>query len=558
MEKKADQSNLAKAANKKPRLFSPLAAVKHWAEQDPKKLLLTFVAIENDCFVEEKRTAQELLDNGKLLASAFEKAGLKKGDRFAIVMRNHPEFVEAMVASEIAGTIFVPVDVRVQPERLDYMIRHSECKGAIMSKEGLEKLVALKEWPQPLEWVWVIDSDETELSKVTPLQEVLQTINREEALARNVNPRPLHEPMQLLFTSGTTGDPKAIQSTYHRFASVGALGTVLGVTQEDRPYTGLSLSHANAQLISLGYSFNLGLPLVISRKFTKSRLWEIVSRYKCTVFHLLGGMAPAIFAEPESPYERNHQVRFVLSAGMPAAMWKEFEKRFNVKIFEFYATAEGGVTINPPGVGPVGSIGKSLPGTICEILDENDQPCQPYEVGEICFRNEDGNVEPVNYYKNPEASQKKTEGGWFRSGDYGYKDEEGWVYFSYRGGGAIRRNGEFVDVNEMITALAKHPHVSDVYVYGVPLKSNAPGEKTVFAAVVLQDKQDLVIEEFLTSLKEIIGNGAYPDYIQVIDEIPKTASEKPIDRYLIQHLITGTGVIISIKGDIVERIDNMK
>src|SRR5690606_11541949 len=123
------------------------------------------------------------------------------------------------------------------------------------------------------------------------------------------------------------------------------------------------------------------------------------------------------------------------------------------------------------------------------------------EVGEICFRNEDGNVEPVNYYKNPEASQKKTEGGWFRSWDYGYKDEEGWVYFSYRGGGAIRRNGEFVDVNEMITALAKHPHVSDVYVYGVPLKSNAPGEKTVFAAVVLQDKQDLVIEELLTSLK---------------------------------------------------------
>src|SRR5699024_8356868 len=124
--------------------------------------------------------------------------------------------------------------------------------------------------------------------------------------------------------------------------------------------------------------------------------------------------------EPEKPQDKKHNVRFVLSTGMPATMWAEFEERFNVNIYEFYGTAEEGLTFNPPGVGPIGSIGKPQPGTICEILDENDQPCEPFEIGEICFRNADGQVEQVQYFKDPDASKQKTAGNWFRSGDCGY------------------------------------------------------------------------------------------------------------------------------------------
>jgi len=538
------------------KLFTPLGAIKHWSEKDPDRLMLTFVSIENDQFVEEKRTAKQLLENGLKLASALQEAGLEEGDRFAIVMRNHPEFVEAMLASEILGTLFVPIDIRVQPERLAYMIQHTESRGAIVSTEGLSNMLELADWPETLEWTWVIDGKtEQENDHISSLDEHLQNVNEAQALAREVQPRPFEDTMQMLFTSGTTGDPKAIQSKYERFSTIGAVYPILGLTPEDRPYTGLSLSHANAQLISLGYSFALGLPLVISRTFTKSRLWDIVSHYKCTTFNLLGSMATAIFSEPEKPTDKDHQVRFVLSAGMPATMWDDFEKRFNVKIFEFYGTAEGGLTFNPPGSGPVGSIGKPPPGMICEILDENDEPCEPYEIGEICFRNESGDVDAVTYFKDPKSSEEKTRGNWFRSGDCGYKDEDGWFYFSYRKGGAVRRSGEFINVDDMMTALTKHSQINDVYVYGVPLESNAPGEKTVIATVILQEDVQLVVDDFLSEVAEVLGQGAYPDYFQVLNEIPKTPSERPIDRFLIEYLNTREGIIFSRSGEIMSHID---
>lgn len=537
------------------KMFTPLAAVQYWVEKDPNKLLLTFVSIENDAFVDDSYTAEELLNNSLMLASALADAGIQEGDCFALVMRNYPEFVEAMLASEILGTVFVPIDIKVQPERLAFMVEHTGCRGALVTEEGLNKLNELKSWPEPLEWAWVIDSDGDHVTPgVTSLKHILQTVDKEKALSRSAKPRALNDTMQMLFTSGTTGNPKAIESKYVRFASVGALHKVLGLTTEDRPYTGLSLAHANAQLISLGYSLALGLPLVISRTFTKSRLWEIVTHYNCTVFHLLGGMATALFSDPESPYERQHNVRFVLSAGMPRAMWEEFEQRFNVKIFEFYGTAEGGLTFNPPGVGPVGSIGKPPSGTQCEVLNENDQPCKPFQIGEICFRNAKGKADPVSYFKDSKASKEKTRGDWFRSGDFGYKDEEGWMYFSHRGGGAVRRSGEFIIVEDIMTALAKHPDINDVYVYGQSLTSNSPGEKTVIAAIVMNKDRKLVIDDFLSHVREVIGQGHYPDYFQIIDEIPKTASEKPIDRFLVKYLNNGEGVIFSREGKRVESI----
>src|SRR5699024_6493136 len=210
-------------------MFTPLGAVQHWAEKDPNKLLLTFVSLEDDTFVEDNRTAEELLNNGLMLASALANAGLQEGDRFVLAMRNHPEFVEAMLASEILGTVFVPIDLRVQPERLAFMVKHTDCRGALVSEEGLSKIRSLKEWPEPLEWAWVIDSNsDYSTPSVSSLNHIFQTIDKEKALSRSAKPRPLSDTMQLLFTSGTTGDPKAIQSNYSRFASVGALHKILG------------------------------------------------------------------------------------------------------------------------------------------------------------------------------------------------------------------------------------------------------------------------------------------------------------------------------------------
>jgi crotonobetaine/carnitine-CoA ligase len=310
---------------------------------------------------------------------------------------------------------------------------------------------------------------------------------------------------------------------------------VWGYSQGDILYTGLSLTHGNAQAITLVPSILLAIPSVVSTKFTKSRTWDICREYGSTTFSLLGGMMSGIYNEPTRPDDADNPVRKVISAGTPRAIWEDFEKRFNVRIHEWYAAVEGGFAHNPPGVGPVGSFGKPLEGAMeMKVVDENDQVCPPHVPGELISRMV-GQETEVEYVGQKEASQKKTRGGWLRSGDICHTDEEGWFYFDYRKGGGLRRAGDFIQPDFVEKVIGEHKSVSEVCVYGIQAASGAPGESDLVAAVapfggkIIGPKE--VKEIFSLCLKGLERN-AVPSYIQVIEEIPKSASEKALDRLL--------------------------
>ncbi len=268
---------------------------------------------------------------------------------------------------------------------------------------------------------------------------------------------------------------------------------------------------------------------------TRSRLWDICRHYGCTFFNLLGGMTTAIYSEPHKPDDADNPVRRVLSAGMPASIWENFARRFDVEIFEFYGAAEGGMTFNPPGEGPVGSIGKPPASLEGKVVDENDNEVPPGEQGEIVFRNADGSCPVVSYFKNPEASGKKTRDGWLRMGDIGHVDAEGWFYFDYRSGGGIRHNGDFVNPGFVEKVVAEHAQVDDVFVYGIEAASGVPGEKDVIAAVVPLAGEVLDVPALFSHCRAHLEANFVPTYVQVMAEIPKTASEKPQERFCLEH-----------------------
>ncbi|TNF04606.1 MAG: ATP-dependent acyl-CoA ligase [Gammaproteobacteria bacterium] len=506
-------------------------------ETSPDLDVLTFVNVEQDgSLTDEIRTYRQLWQNGCRIAEALEEEGMVKGDSFGLLMQNHPEFVDVMVGSSIEGSVFVPIDPRTKGQKLQYMLSFAECRGVVVADYALANLMEVLDQLPQLQWVWVL---ETGLNAERPTKG-LRVRELAAILDRNYMERPVKvtdaaAPMQYLYTSGTTGDPKAILGPYARFGSIAALGPVVGLQEGDRPYTGLSLTHANAQLITLGNCLRQGLRGVISRKFTKSRLWDITRKYGCTMFNLLGGMTTAVFADPLKPDDADNPVRYVFSAGMPKAIWEDFAKRFNVDIYEFYGAAEGGLTLNPPGHGgPVGSIGKAPPSMICTIRDEDDNECAAGEAGEICFQNADGSVPVVSYHKNPEASAKKTADGWLRMGDIGHMDEDGWVFFHYRKGGGIRVNGDFINPAFVEKEIASHPHIDDVFVYGVPAASGVPGEKDVVAAVVAKDKANFDPNVLFFHCRAHLESNFVPKYLQLMDEIPKTASEKPQERFCLE------------------------
>jgi len=339
----------------------------------------------------------------------------------------------------------------------------------------------------------------------------------------------------LIFTSGTTGDPKAIVMTHRRYCdTAAAVAKLFGYARDDRPYSGLSLTHANAQIVTLGASFSSGMRAVLSRRFTKSRLWDITRTYGCTTFTLLGGMTTAIYSEPVRADDADNPVRIVVSAGMPAAIWEDFERRFNVQIVEFYGAAEGGLTVKPLGVGPIGSIGKPIPTLEYRLVDETDNDCPAGTPGELLFRHANGAAFKVEYFGNPEASARKCKDGWLRMGDIVRQDQNGWLFFEYRKGGGIRHNGDFVNTAFVEKAIAECPEIDDVYVYGVAAASGAPGEKDVVAAVVPKAHATVDPQSLFRACRRKLESNFVPRYIQLLEQIPKTASEKPQDRFLIE------------------------
>lgn len=517
------------------------------AEEKPDLDVLTFVSVEADGALRgEVRTYRDLWRTGNRIAAALAAESCIDGATFAIMMRNHPAFVEAMVGASIAGAVFVPIDPRTRDDKLAFMLRHAGCQGVIVGDYALDALLAVRKQLPDLKWIWVQETGQLQdlPTGAARLSDIIAA-ERPDIARRVVDPDQVQ---QLLFTSGTTGDPKAIVSSYRRMGEAGRLSAVFGLRPSDRPYTGLSLTHANAQLITLAGALHGGLRAVISERFTKSRLLDIARAYGCTSFTVLGGMTTAIYAEPRKPDDADTPLRQVISAGMPAGIWRDFEKRFGLEVMEMYGTAEGGLCINPPGVGPVGSVGRAPPGTSVAILDEDGRPCAPGVAGEICFRSSDGAAPRVDYFRNADASCAKVAGGWLHSGDIGHLDDDGWLFFHYRKGGAIRRNGEFIDPSRVEIVLAQHAEIADAFAYGAPAASGAPGEKDVVAAVVPVDPKHFNAAAVLDWCRARLEPNSVPVALQIVDQIPKTASEKPQERFLLADLEAGRGRIVWTSG----------
>lgn len=488
----------------------------------------------------EVRTYGQLWENGQRVAHMLQQRGLKGGERIAILLLNHPEFVEVMIGAAIAGIEFVPIDSRTRGAKLAYMLRDANCTGVICGDYSLDGLLEATAHHVPVEWCCVLGDIVPQMTQrasfeIVPFDAVSRAPLPEPAL-RSAVTEPT-APMQVMYTSGTTGDPKGIVIPHARFMTVAGHGDkVFGYRHDDRPYTGLSLTHGNAQFATLATSLKMGLRAVISRKFTKSQLWNIVRKHGCTTFTLLGGMATAIYSEPQRDDDADNPVRLIVSAGMPSAVWRAFEQRFNVKILEFYAAMEGGMSLKPVDQGPIGSCGRVAAGLIAKVVDDDGNEVPPGTPGELCFRLESGPFPAVAYLNNPDASAKKTEGGWLHSGDIVRMDAGGWIFYEYRKGGGLRRNGEFIQPAFVEKTLAEHSDVDDVFVYGIPAENGAPGEKDIVAAIVVRDARNFDARMLLAWLRTRLEPNAVPTFIQRVTQVPKTASEKPQERFLVEWL----------------------
>jgi crotonobetaine/carnitine-CoA ligase len=499
--------------------------------KEPDKMALIIV---NDDGSDERITYTGLFENTNRISRSLIKAGIGEGDTFAIVMRNHPEFLYCLSAALSLGAMVVPIDPRSRGAKLSFQIKNTRCKGIIVSDEFIGSIKEIENDIRDVPVVGVAYKKHHKIP-VNSAYPVLNEILEKESgsLPDKALPMNLKRPVQIIHTSGTTGDPKGVMLRGQRLRDSALLGKIIyKYRDDDILYNGLSMTHGNCQSVTLFPALSKGITAVIGEKFTKSRIWDICRKYGCTSFSSLGGMMAGIYNEPPKPNDADNPVRVVISAGTPAAIWEDFEKRFNVKIHEWYAAVEGGLAHNPPGKGPVGSFGK--PNFLMyrmKIVDENDKEAGPFVKGELIskmtFR-----PTKVDYFGKKKESDEKTKGGWLRSGDICHKDDKGFLFFDFRKGGGLRRQGDFIQPDYVEKIIGEHESVSEVCVYGVPASSGAPGESDLVAAVAPFPGKKIDVDSLSALCVKKLERNSVPSYFQIVDDIPKTITEKALDRIL--------------------------
>ena len=518
------------------------------ADDKPDKEILVF---ENGEQGEDILTYKDLYENSNKIARLFLENGLGKGDTYAVFMRNHPEFVYALLAGPVIGAVMVPIDPRSRGERLRFLLENSGAKAVLVSGELLAQLEAVLDRVPNIKLVSVAYRPEQGVAVSSDHPALNETLAKDSWDTVEQQIMDVRQPMQIIYTSGTTGDPKGVMVRNNRFGLYNiATRLVWKYKPGDILYTGLSLTHGNAQAVTLFPCLSTGTRAVISARFTRSRIWDISRKYGCTSFSLLGGMMSGIFNQPAQENDRDNPVKTVISAGTPAVIWEDFEKRFDVKILEWYAAVEGGFAYKPPGKGPLGSFGKPLPGMMeFKVVDENDDALADGETGELVIRMTRGETK-VDYHGLPEASREKTRGGWLRTGDLVRRDPDGWYFFQCRKGSELRRAGDFIQPDHIEKVIGEHPDVSEVCVYGIPAASGAPGESDLVAGIAPFDGRTIDPASIYEKCKGDLESNFIPSYLQVVARIPKTISEKALDRVLRKDF--------SVDGDNVYRLEDYR
>jgi crotonobetaine/carnitine-CoA ligase len=478
---------------------------------------------------------------GNQFAAELAGAGLSRGDRVAIMLRNNPEFVYGLVGNAQLALPTVPVDPRARGEKLAYFLGFADCAALLTA----DYVVADEEVAATIRRsgvrTWVVSTPEgramgLDYSADWPVLNAAFAGGEAPDAGEHVD--DIAAPWLLAYTSGTTGDPKAIEFGHDRMPFYRKLPEFFGYRPDDVPYTGLSLTHGNALIATMMPAIWGAVDhSVLSRWFTKTRLWDVCIEHGVTTWSNLGGIATAVYSEPSSPRDRAHRVRLVISAGMPREIWRAFEERFAVRVLEWYGTMEGGFAYNPVGKGPVGSFGKPPEGLLeIDVVDEAGGSVEPRQVGELVLRPA-GGAAKLTYFKNPAASAKKVRDGWLFTGDMVTRDEDGWLYFAHRREeGGLRKAGEFISEGFIRRVLAEDPEITDVHIYGVPSRAGAPGETDIVAAVVPRDRDTFAASAVFARCAALLERSHIPDFLQVVDDLPRTASEKVQVRFLVETL----------------------
>ncbi|MEI3315537.1 MAG: crotonobetaine/carnitine-CoA ligase [Eggerthellaceae bacterium] len=481
------------------------------------------------------------------IANVFLDLGIEKGDHVALHLHSSPEFLMCLFGLAKIGAVAVPINEQYLADEAEYILENSDAICVVVEPlfyETYQELLARGHY-FPKGVVVARAGTESPKSNIdfssiyTPLgtvEEGQQGIYdfwmmrcEQSAILRDSCELASDDPVQIIYTSGTTSRPKGVVLTHANMVFSGLYGDwEVSLRGSDRVLTSMPACHSNFQLAALMPVITAGASLIIVEKYSATRFMKQIRHYKATVIQCVAMMLRTLLLQPVDPEEKNHCVREVLYfIPITDAEKEEFEQRFNMKIMNTYGSTESiGWAITDPPVGArnwpsVGRAGLGYKARICD-MDDNELP--PGEVGEIQIKGERGRSVMLEYYNNPEATENTfSADGWLKTGDQGYQDDNGWFYFVDRKVNMVKRSGENISTTELEEILEQHLAIAEAAVIGVP---DPIRDQAIKAFVRFAPGESMTLAEVEQYCKDHMASFKVPTFYEVVEDFPRTCSMK--------------------------------
>jgi len=466
----------------------------------------------------------ETLRHTRRTAAGLQGLGVTQGDKVVIALPNGPDALRVWFGTNYLGAAAVPVNLAYKGGLLERVVTNSEATVLVTTPEFAARLA---------------DIDRGRLATVVVFGDApaaipgLRMIDAAALDAAGEDPAPPAEPIKpfdlqcIIYTSGTTGPSKGVMCSYLHLHTAGR--AVYFMTRDDRYMVNLPMYHVSGVLPCM-MMMGLGGSVAIVERFRTDEFWATVERTQATFVILLGVMTRYLLSRPASAEERQSTLRHIIVQPFdPDALL--LRDRFGFDVYTSFNMTEISLPIvSGPNPTAVGACGKVRDGVEVRIVDDYDCEVPVGEIGELIIRTDQPWSMNHGYYREPEATAAAWRNGWFHTGDGFRRDEDGNYYFVDRLKDTIRRRGENISSFEVEAEVMGHPAVREAA--AVAVKSEI-SESEVLVVVSLQQGTSLDPVELIDFLRPRLPYFMIPRYVRVLDELPKTPTQK-IEKHVLR------------------------
>ena len=495
------------------------------AERNPEKV---FVAISG-----QEITYRDFLDRVLQTAGMFQAMGVGRGDRVCLFLTNCPEFLYCWFGLSLLGAIAVPINTAYKRDETAYILNDAQCSALVAHISLMPVAAEAASLAPSLAHLLIVAEGDSEATPSTEddypgWADFGETMSKAAPAVSlpNVSPQDIS---MLVYTSGTTGNPKGVQVSHQMYVAAGqGFAHWTRATQDDRFFTCLPFYHANIQYYSTMGTLAAGATLIIAERFSASRFWNQVREARASVVNFIGMMMPVLAKQPESPDDNQNQVRlFYGSPAMSPEFFENFQRRFGTEIivgFGMTETCYGTIEVIGEARRP-NSSGRPRQNPDPRFINqmrivhpETGEPLPIGQPGEITIMNP---AVMSGYWRNQEQTDQSLRDGWLYTGDLGWLDDDGFLYFVDRKKDIIRRRGENISSQEVEDVIKAHPDVLDCAAIGVPSEL---GEDEVKVYITPREGATVNPEDVVYWCADRLAYFKVPRYLEVRDQLPRTPS----------------------------------